>query len=309
MLTYLFKDVNQKEFLLKNPLNSHIIFSEDAPADSLSAVFSVTGKIPVLTSVKVENAGELIFQGIIDEQTETLSQNGMLLEIKARSLAALLLDNEACPQIYYSPSFDLLMKRHFNRLGFHQYIGNDNKHNGELHITKGMSEWKVLKNYCQYFLNTSPVITKDGIINISGNHTQEITYIQNFRRTLISLIHKRKPSVLLSDVYTRTYMAGGYEMYLPVKKAEELEVKRRRYIDSINSSSRTVQSALKILEKSQRNYEEYITESAGCMICEVGSQILIEELNLCLRVKEIIYTLNKNGEKTKIRAEVISKCG
>lgn len=309
MLTYLFKDVNQKEFLLKNPLNSHIIFSEDAPADSLSAVFSVTGKIPVLTSVKVENAGELIFQGIIDEQTETLSQNGMLLEIKARSLAALLLDNEACPQIYYSPSFDLLMKRHFNRLGFHQYIGNDNKHNGELHITKGMSEWKVLKNYCQYFLNTSPVITKDGIINISGNHTQEITYIQNFRRTLISLIHKRKPSVLLSDVYTRTYMAGGYEMYLPVKKAEELGVKRRRYIDSINSSSRTVQSALKILEKSQRNYEEYITESAGCMICEVGSQILIEELNLCLRVKEIIYTLNKNGEKTKIRAEVISKCG
>lgn len=309
MLTYLFKDVNQKEILLKNPLNSYIIFSEDAPADSLSVVFSVTGKIPVLTSVKVENAGELIFQGIIDEQTETLSENGMLLEIKARSLAALLLDNEACPQIYYSPSFDLLMKRHFNRLGFYQYIGKDNKHNGELHITKGMSEWQVLKNYCQYFLNTSPVITKDGMINISGNHTQEVTYIQNFRRTLISLIHKRKPSVLLSDVYARTYMAGGYEMYLPVKKAEELEIKRRRYIDSVNSSSRTVQSALNILEKSERNYEEYITESAGCMICEVGSQILIEELNLCLRAKEIIYTLNTKGEKTKIRAEVISKCG
>lgn len=51
-----------------------------------------------------------MFRGIVDEQIETISESGIILEINARSLAALLLDNEAMPQSCCLPDMQLLWR-------------------------------------------------------------------------------------------------------------------------------------------------------------------------------------------------------
>ena len=154
-------------------------------------------------------------------------------------------------------------------------------------------------------VTVEPKITFDGVIDISGKKSDEVTYIDTSRKC-ISIIHKRLPKILISEIYARTYSAGGYEMYIPEEKSAELGIKRRRYVNSIDSEMHTVKSAFDLLEKCKRNYEEYITELEGCVICKIGSELIIDKINEKLRVKEVRYSLNSNGEKTKIYLEAES---
>ena len=54
----------------------------------------------------------LVFRGIVDQQDTKISPQGNRLRLVARSLAALLLDNEALPQTYINPSLRGLFERH-----------------------------------------------------------------------------------------------------------------------------------------------------------------------------------------------------
>ena len=122
MLTFIIKDVQGREINLHHPLKVSLMTEDGVPADSLRAVFSVYGNVTALYSAEVYNAQEMLFFGYIDEQTTEWGENGTILTISARSMAAILLDNEARPQTYIKPSMPLLMQRHFTPLGFEKYI-------------------------------------------------------------------------------------------------------------------------------------------------------------------------------------------
>ena len=83
---------------------------------------------PLLDSIDgpgTEPAGRVLFAGIVDEQVLSESGDGITVELSARSRAALLLDNEARPQIYYMPSLKLMFERHAAPYGFTGYLGRD----------------------------------------------------------------------------------------------------------------------------------------------------------------------------------------
>ena len=98
MLKYILTDIKGKVTSFSKPLNMTVISSSGAPADSFSGVFAVSGRIPEILSVKVMNGIEIVFFGYVDEQTEITEAGGTFLEIKARSIESILLDNEASPQ-------------------------------------------------------------------------------------------------------------------------------------------------------------------------------------------------------------------
>lgn len=75
-----------------------------------------------------------------------------MLEIAARSMAALLLDNEAIPQTYAYPSLPLLFERHGKPYGFTEWEGEPSGFSVPFTITKGMSEWEVLSLFCSRYL-------------------------------------------------------------------------------------------------------------------------------------------------------------
>ena len=299
MLTYSLTDADGRVKELKKPLKVSFISSENAPADKLTAVFAVKGKIPVIYSVDVYDGREKIFSGLVDVQTDECTKNGTLLTVSARSLECLLLDNEAMPQTYCMPSMPLLMKRHFAPLGFDRFIGTGRAFNGEMTISKGMSEWSVLKSFCESFTGTYPKITKDGAIDVSGGTKQEIRIS---RDRIISFKHCFKNSVLISKAIARTHTGGVYSMPLVSKLAEKTGVKRRRYINSIDGKSRTVLSAKKLMEKSDMQYEQIIIDCCGCIICDVGAWLSIEKDRKKYIISEINYMLGSDGEHTVIYA-------
>lgn len=298
MLTYKIKDINGSETQLKYPLSVILISSDDAPADSLKAVFAVCGSIPELASVIIENGKERVFNGLVDTQTEEETSDGILLTITARSLECILLDNEALPQTYCMPSMPLIMERHLAPLGFTEYIGESKSFNGEMIISKGMSEWAVLEMFCRRFMETTPKIDCYGIIDITENDSDEVIYLSEKRCISKKRILKR--SNLISDIAARTYIAGGYEMMLENETAKALGVKRKRYVNSIDSESRTVLTAKKMLSDSNNSYEEIVAEYSGCILCSVGATAVLGNDSKKMKVKEIRYSLNSSGEKTQL---------
>ncbi len=303
MLKYIIRDVNGKVTVFKRPVRVTIASSYNAPADRLSVSFAVKGDVPVLSSVEVRSAGERAFFGYVDEQSVRKDKNGVLLSVSARSLAAVLLDNEARPQVYCCPSMELLMKRHFEPLGFDRFRGDGRAFNGQLTVSKGMSEWSVLEALCRFMSGVRPKVDKYGVIDISGEESDEVLYLS--RDCVISQIRELRNSVLVSKIIARTNISGGFDMPIENKKAVMLGVKRRRYVDLADRSGRTVNDARKITESSCRAYERLVLECRGCFLCSAGCGLKIEGDRKKYRIKEMIYNFGTSGEKTRIEAEVV----
>ena len=304
MLTYIIRDIDNKPTAMKRPVRVMMISSDSAPADRLSAVFAIKGEVPILSSVEVKRNGERVFFGYIDEQYVQRVRSGALLGISARSLASVLLDNEARPQIYCCPSMPLLMKRHFEPLGFVSFKGTDKPFNGQLTVSKGMSEWSVLESFCRFLPGVKPKIDKYGRIDISGERNEELLFLS--RDCIISGKHELKNSVLISEIRARTHISGGYDMPVRNGKAEKLGIKRKRYVDLADRIGNTVTDAKKMIENSCRAYERLTIECRGCFLCAPECGLKIEGDKRKYRVREMIYSFDSGGEKTKIEAEVIN---
>ena len=301
MLTYRIYDIAGHLTILQKPVYADIVFSADAPAAGMRAVFTVEGNIPQLYGAEVFDGETLLFCGLIDEQSEKTDRNGKTLEIRARSREALLLDNEAAPQIYFMPSMPLLMERHFSRYGFTRFVGESKAFNGRLTVAKGMSEWELLSEFCWKFLRTVPYITIDGTIDISGQDHSSSIYLG---RPLLSVTKKYRRSCLFSELHARTYSAGGYEMPFFSSLAEKNKVQRIRYVNAVDSTGKTIEDVQNLLSDSESAFETYELSADGIVCCCVGDTLRTMELAQPLHITEIHYIRNSTGEKTRIYAEV-----
>ncbi len=303
MLKFDVFDLNGSVTSFQYPLYADIIFSQDAPAAGLRAVFAVSGKIPGLLSADVFDGDILIFRGFIDEQLEYSDKNGCRLEIRARSIEALLLDNEARPQTYFMPSMPLLMERHFSKYGFDHFIGSQSAAAGRLSITKGMSEWDVLDSFCRNFLGTCPAVTPEGVIDISGNNRSEDVFISK-NCPVISATKKLSRKNLVSDLFARTYSAGGYEMHLDSSLAKLNKVKKTRFVNAVDSNGKSVETVRRLMKKTEDSFECYELVFHGIVRCRPGDVLTVEGFPNPMTVTGMHYVRNNRGDITRIYAEV-----
>lgn len=302
VLSFEITDTEGRKTGFSKPLMLSIVSSEDAAADSLSAVFGVSGKIPVLKDIRVSLCGETLFYGFVDEQAESLSPGGKTLEIRARSIEAVLLDNEARPQQYFMPSMPLLMKRHFEPLGFTQFVGTAQPFNGELSISKGESEWEVLCSFSEKFLRIKPKLLPDGVIDISGSYDSSTVFIG--RKDILSEKKIIRRSKVISDIYERTYAGGGYEMHTENELAAALGVKRTRYVNTFGGKNRSILLTERLIPDSNAAAYRYELTVSGSIMCRVGDLLYVEGSTACARITEVHHTYSESGEKTRIFAEV-----
>ena len=304
VLKYILTDINDIETSFKNPISMSIVSSEDAPADSFKAIFAVSGKIPEIYSVKVLKGGEVIFFGFVDEQIETFADNGILIEIRARGPASVLLDNEAMPQTYCMPTMKILYERHFRPLGFKGVKGGEKAFPGDLVISKGMSEWQVLSNYCEKFCKSKPVIRDDLVIETGENYQPDMIYIGE-NSPIIKMSRTINRGAPISDIYARTYIAGGYDMYFQNEMAKNHKINRRRYFNCADSKYKSILYADNIIKSTNRKYESYFIDISGILGCKVRDRLQIKNKRGEMRINELHYILDSSGEHTRIYAEVI----
>lgn len=306
-MRYVAQTVDGKVIDLKVPTMVKMNQSMDAPADDLTIVLPIDGKYPELKDIRAYLSDELVFYGVVDIQSLQYTASGVFLTIVARSIASYLLDNEAKPQIYYSPSLKIIYERHVEPYGFKGFTGSDKSFSTKFVTSKGMSEWSVLESFCKDFLRVVPIVDRGYIINATGSITNRKLLFSNSGNNIKynSFTENNKRYKILSDIYVRAQKDGLYSVRINNPIATAKGIVRKRYLNALDNTKQPAVCADIMIKSSDREAYEVILDCPGAVDVQIGDMAQIYDRIfgeiIGLRVKEIKYRLDSHAEITQIK--------
>lgn len=282
---------------LPAPVSARLCVSADAPADAFSAAFPIRKSCGAFTDVRAfARDGSLLFDGIVDEQSEN-ARGGLLLTLRARSRAALLLDSEAMPQSYARPSLPVIFARHVAPYGFSDCRGGTAVYEGALEVAKGMSEWQAAALFCSRFLGTVPRV-RGTVFDASGEIPKGTAVFGTSGIRYSSLTRNRRPCDLLSEIFCRTEGGGNFVSAARCTEAEQLGILRKRYLTTPGAD------AEKLLKKAERRFCEVILDCAGEPPAALLARAEVRDPALGrltgLSVVQMEYEINSGGEHCRV---------
>ena len=167
-MTFTAITADRKMFTLCSPLSCCMEYEQGIPADALTAAFPYRSDIPQLAYIVVQKDKKPVFTGVIDEQRFLSVEGEGMVMLSARSLAALLLDNEAMPQNYNNPDAQTIFLRHIQPLGITQYSCEKKPRAASFTVDKGSTHWQVLESFCRVCLDSYPAVDETGRVCMCG---------------------------------------------------------------------------------------------------------------------------------------------
>lgn len=105
---------------------------------------------------------EPVFTGVVDEVEWSLSQGGSRVTLSGRSMAALLLDNEALPMDYSAATLEDILRNHVTPYGIAVGESGNIPPCQGFSVASGQSEWQVVYNFACYHGGLSPRFDRRG---------------------------------------------------------------------------------------------------------------------------------------------------
>lgn len=195
-----------------------------APADGLELVFQADKIWEPLFYIYAYKGETLLFYGIVDEQHTDFGSGGISIRLSCRSIAALLLDNEALPQTIQNPSLRVVSGQYIEPLGLTCAESGAAPLKGILTVEKGDSCWKTLETFCTRFLDTVPVVSVNGLV-LPKQPAPRHQRLPEAETAQLSRLHYKK----ISAVWIQG-VSGSYENAYENGSAA---VTRRRYLSGV----------------------------------------------------------------------------
>lgn len=253
MIFYL-TDIRSNIHRIDKPLKIKLRSDFDTPADSLYLKSAVFENMPELCFIRAEHNGETVFEGIIDEEIYSADEKGLTLEISARSRAAVLLDNEAIPAVYFMPSFKDIFEMHAKSYGVKGYIGNA-RCKGSFTVKKGMSEWSVIDSFAKNIMGTVPRISPDMILIADYSKSDKSHTISNQLNCAVRFSYAKLKNMrygIVSSVAAKLESLDGYNAVIVNEAAAQRKIVSRRLINLSNLPEWEKEfKAKRIIEKSE----------------------------------------------------------
>lgn len=303
MLSFEFTDINGKIIKLNNPIYIVINRDENVPADDLSVVFPMLKDVDELCDVEVYDGSEIAFKGIVDEQQTILSEKEYYTKITARSMAAMLLDNESRPICYTDVCASVIFERHLKPNLISGYKADETVLKGDYNISKGTTDWQAFAAFCIKAFNKIPRIEPDGTANFNGVESEEkITFSNTNGIKYNSIKENIKRCKLISDVIIKPMKSDNYNTVINNSFSKSRKINRRRYIDIF--SEKDYDTADMILKNSEKNAFELTVVSPLCLINKLGAEVKVEDDIIGekdgLYVSGINYCLTPEKEETTL---------
>lgn len=281
---------------LGTPLSLHISRGAAAPADELVGEFPWIA-LPALYRLRVSDGDRIVFFGPVDVQQEQISSHGATLRVEGRSMAALLLDNEAVPQTYYSPPFSTIFARHAAPYGFLTYrVPGSSEKIGEFTVTKGMSEWQVLESFCRRAWGASPILREGAELTVGGLENKEMLLFGDGGKglTCLSITRTRREYERISELLVRSAKDGRYTVSLTDEQALRDGIRRRRCL-----STSSAVSAKQVLANARQKSLEYTLVLPGWPEVHPGNKAELSDKllgrNSGLKVWSVEYEIGAGG--------------
>ena len=152
-----------EEVSLPRPLRIKLTQSVDEPAGLLTLTYLPEAEIPECTRIKIE--GDISFFGVVDSKNYEQTENGRLVLLKCRTIAALLLDNHAMPMEFMSPTPDTVLTLYCSNMGFQGFLYDEYHAVPSISATRGTSCWAAVEAFCEQAFGRPPHITEDNFIS------------------------------------------------------------------------------------------------------------------------------------------------
>lgn len=317
MLKYIAETVSNNYLNLGNPINVCLNKSLDAPSDDLDITFPTPKKMDEIKNITVyDEDNKEIFFGPVDVQKFSLKTNGSYLSLAVRNKVAFLLDNEALPQSYALPSLEVIFKRHVKPYGFNSFKGDDRSFSEEFVISKGMSEWEVIKTFCVNYLGVYPRFLNNEVLDATNKITVNKVTFSNESKGFIkysSICENIKRYKQYSELYIKTAENPAYSLAIKNEEAVKKGIVRKRFLNVSQVTGTPIAYGEKILSTSNKNAFELVLSCPGNINLKTGGLANIKDSSLNLNEDFLIYKtqyiLNKNEESTivtLIKKEVIN---
>ena len=127
--------------------------------------------LPVLKQAvrfRAVHEGQVVFYGVVDAYTVTADVRGMRLKLEGRSLAALLMDNEAESGEYYNVGLEDILRRHVTPWGITNLEKAEVPKLARFSVSSGQSQWSVLREFLRLSGGLEPRFTPAGTLLLDG---------------------------------------------------------------------------------------------------------------------------------------------
>lgn len=305
MLKIKLTDINGDEVRCKAPVSIEINCEQDVPCDDIRLVFPYTGDILRRADFVTAYSGdEVVFRGKLDEVTDRLENGRALTSVSARSLAGMLVDNEAEPVVYRNPAADFIYKRHLEPYGIYEYSRDSKPFFGTLQITKGMSEWQVLESFCKSRYSSYPRITSDGRALLDGAPKEkEIVFGDDGDIGFFSYKESFKRHKLLSEVRLRTNENQRYSSTIANTSPDCRGITKVRYVDACSSGT-SIGTADRLIRSSNSQSRQLVIGCKGCHLGIMGRKAQVRHPLIGnkegLVVRGIRYRAASDSEATSV---------
>jgi len=281
--------------------------SLSSPARDFSGVFAADPFPFELGSVTVRDSdrNRVIFSGQIDSQRSIISDRGKLLRIDARSRGALLLDNQAKPEILTHVQMATAFNLFARPYGFTLFNPQPPKALATYTVRAGISEWEALSGYSQRAFGITPFVEEDAvIINRPSSHT-----VINISNTGDGLRFTRLESAyipysIISDIILRG-PDGIYDSSVHNSASRFHGTRRRRFIvpsnEFVDSSSLDANQRIR---RSMLDSQSVLVTLTGFVDLPIGQQVAILDSSFSMHnllIGERRWILDENGSVTKLR--------
>lgn len=304
MLRFIATDIADCDIVMPPALSVVIRMDEDVPADDMLVVFpyQATKELKRITAF---DGSRVVFIGIIDEEQHITSSRGEYLRISARSPAAYLLDNESEPVSYDHPGARFIYDRHVKGYGIRSADDDDATLLGELIVTKGMSQWGVIKSFCTACYSSVPRVSSDGVLYMKGPaHGEEIRFTDcGIGYPYISCTENRKRCEEISAVNVKANLTDSYSLSVSNDDAISRGICRERYLNA--ALTRTPISSADTMISSAGAKAYSVTLEVPVRLTDVlGCPASVHRRSGCdikgVYVGALRYRMTSGGESTKI---------
>lgn len=304
MLRVCLEDLNGRKLKSDEFLSVALNSENDVPADSIAVTMPYDKNIALsVNTITASLDDNIVFKGMVDEVVSLCNEKQAVMKLTARSLAGLLLDNEAEPVTYYCPTAEFVCEKHLKPFGIEVQDADNVPLSNYFRIDKGMTHWQVIESFCKIRYGTSPRIDGDGKAYLKGKVRDESLVFGEKGIDYISIKENRKICELISGVRVRIDEFGRYTSRVINENPECKGVCRVRFVDA-TAETGGLKTADRIIENS--NKKSYcimllcngcVTDAMGCR-AEICDKMIGNIKNLV--VQRVQYSLGADGEFTAL---------
>lgn len=193
-------------YALPTPITWQFTYGTGTPCDEFSLTTlwgtELDGTLGKGTRFYATEGDVTLFYGVVDEYRYQWDDNGGVMTLCGRGMAALLLDNESLAVDYLVATWADILQNHVTPYGIHVVNHTTLPAVSNFSVDHGSSEWQVLYDFCCYHGGVVPRFDKTGQL-VVGNDPNSTTLSLTDGIPLRSLTYQETRYGVISEVLVR----------------------------------------------------------------------------------------------------------